>query len=81
MVDVHSRLDVCGVCGGKLIFRGCGEYVCENCSDLVYDDYGKVRRYVETHKNTTISDTAEATGVSQNAIRMMIRERKIRIGL
>lgn len=80
MVDAYNRLGVCEVCGGKLIFQGCGEYVCEKCGDITFDDYGKVRSYVETHENASVIDTAAATGVSQDAIRMMIRERKIRIG-
>lgn len=80
VVDAYSRQGVCEVCGGKLVFQGCGEYVCEQCGDLSYDDYGKVRRYVETHAGASVTDTAEATGVSQDAIREMIKERKIRIG-
>ncbi len=80
MVDAYNRRGVCKVCGGRLKFQGCGEYVCESCSDITYDDYGKVRSYVETHTNASVVDTAEATGVSQESIRMMIREHKIRMG-
>lgn len=37
----------CKLCFGRMIFKGVGEYQCEECGYLDYDDYGKVRNYVE----------------------------------
>ena len=40
--DNYNRPTICPECGGIMIFRGVGEYKCEDCGSLGYDDYGKV---------------------------------------
>lgn len=67
----------CAKCHGGMVYVGVGEYRCEKCGALDYDDYGKVRNYVETHQGATAATTAEATGVSQKAIQQMLRESKL----
>ena len=77
--DVYNRPQVCPECGGVMIFKGCGEYKCEKCKYIDYDDYGKVRNYVETHRGVTTSQAAEATGVKQKTIRTMLRESRLEV--
>lgn len=40
---------VCLNCGGVMVFKGVGEYRCEECGNVDFDDYGKVRQYIEGH--------------------------------
>ena len=49
-IDIYNRPSVCSVCGGKMLFVGVGEYHCERCKNVEFDDYGKVRNYIEEHK-------------------------------
>ncbi len=65
---------VCDICGGVMVYKGVGEYQCEDCKDIAYDDYGKTRLYIETHKDAMISEIEAATGVSQRTIRAMLKE-------
>lgn len=70
---------VCEKCGGVMVFKGVGEYKCEECGYLDYDDYGKVRNYIEKNHGATSAQVAEATGVSQKSIRGMLKEGRLEI--
>ena len=69
----------CKKCNGLMIFKGVGEYKCEDCGYLDYDDYGKVRNYVEAHPGATSAEVSTETGVSQKAIRVMLKEERLEI--
>lgn len=77
-----SRLNIptyCEKCGGVMVFKGVGEYECEECGNLEYDDYGKVRNYVEKHPGATSAQASAATGVTQKSIRVMLKEERLEI--
>lgn len=78
-LDTYNRPMECDKCGGVMIFKGCGEYQCEECRQVAYDDYGKVRNYVEVHKGVTLAQAAEATGVKQKSIHTMLKESRLGI--
>ena len=69
----------CKKCNGVMLFKGVGEYKCEDCGYLDYDDYGKVRNYVEMHPGATSAEVSTETGVSQKAIRTMLKEERLEI--
>ena len=69
----------CNACGGKLNYRGLGEYVCEECGSLEYDDYGKVRAYLEKHPGALQGEVSRATGVPANRIRSLLQQERIEI--
>ena len=77
--DIYNRPLVCEECGGIMIFKGVGEYQCEKCRHVAYDDYGKVRLYVEKHRGATTAQVSMETGVSQKSIRNMLKENKLEI--
>lgn len=62
-----------------MVFKGLGEYQCEKCGFLEYDDYGKARNYVEKHMGANAAEVAKATGVPQKSIRDMLKEGKLEI--
>lgn len=78
-LDVYNRPTECPKCGGVMVFKGCGEYRCEDCRYVDYDDYGKVRNYVEQHAGVTTAQAADATGVKQKTIRTMLKESRLEI--
>lgn len=77
--DKYNIPRVCEKCGGVMVFKGVGEYQCENCGELAYDDYGKVRNYIEEHKGATAIQIEEAIGVSQKTIRLLLREGRLEV--
>lgn len=70
---------VCEKCGGVMVFKGVGEYKCEDCGYLAYDDYGKVRGYIEQHPGATSAQVSAATEVSQKSIRSMLKDGRLEI--
>lgn len=79
LIDEYHRPLICSICGGVMVFRGVGEYECEDCHYRDYDDYGKVRRYIEKHRGATAGDVEKDTGVSQKTIRKLLREERIEV--
>lgn len=75
----YNRPYECPECGGLMIFRGCGEYSCEKCGYIGYDDYGKARNYIEKNPGATSADITSNTGVSQKAIRQMLKESRLEV--
>ena len=78
-VGLLLRIKECGECRGTLTYKGLGEYVCEKCGLVQWDDYGKVRKYLEDHRRATVADVAMATGVKQRIVNELIREQRIEI--
>lgn len=77
--DQYHTPRVCKECGGVMIFKGVGEYRCEDCGAEDYDDYGKVRRYIEANRGATAAQAEMATGVSQRTIRQMLKEGRLEV--
>ena len=78
-LDDYQKPTVCSFCGGNMIFKGVGEYQCEKCGKIDYDNYGKVRLYIEQNRGCTAAQIEAATGVKQNAIRQLLRESRIEV--
>lgn len=77
--DMYHRPIVCEKCGGVMIFKGVGEYHCEDCKFVAYDDYGKARLYIEKHHGATAAEVEMHTGVAQKTIRQMLKENRLEI--
>lgn len=73
------RPTICKECGGIMVYKGVGEYQCEDCGTLEYDDYGKVRNYLENHRGANVAEISSYTGVPHKAIRDMIKEHRFEI--
>ena len=78
-LDQYHIPRLCEKCGGIMIFKGVGEYRCEDCDALAYDDYGKVRCYLEKHKGATAAEVETQTGVKQKTIRLMLKEERLEV--
>lgn len=65
--------------GGVLIYKGLGEYACEECGAVYYDNYGKARTYIEQHPGATETEVEENAGVSKDAMRLMIKEARFEV--
>lgn len=77
--DVYHVPRLCKECGGVMIYKGVGEYRCEDCDYLDFDDYGKVRLYIEKHRGATAAEIESAVGVSQRIIRKLLRDGRIEV--
>ncbi|NLG03911.1 MAG: hypothetical protein GX567_08820 [Clostridia bacterium] len=69
----------CSVCNGPLVYKGVGEYHCTECHNVDYDDYGKVRLYIEMHHGANTTEISEGTGVPQSRIRQLLKEERLEV--
>lgn len=79
IMDHYNIPRVCGSCGGVMVFKGVGEYHCEDCGEVAYDDYGKVRLYIEEHRGATAAQIESAVGVPQRTIRRLLKEGRLEV--
>lgn len=77
--EIYNIPRVCKKCGGVMVFKGVGEYRCEDCGELDYDDYGKARMYIEEHRGATAAQIEAAIGVSQRSIRQMLKDGRLEV--
>jgi len=62
-----------------MVFKGLGQFKCEDCGNKEYDDYGKARNYIEVQPGANVYQISEATGVSRKAINNMVKEGRFEI--
>ena len=60
---------ICDKCSGSYEYNGAGEYICRNCGNVTYDDYGKVRKFIEEHGPAPYHVVKKATGVNGKLVR------------
>lgn len=78
-MEVYDVPTACKKCGGVMVYRGLGEYCCEDCRTLDYDNYGKTRNYIEQNPGASAVDVEKKAGVSRSAIREMLKEARFEV--
>lgn len=79
LAEEYHRPTFCEKCNGVMVYKGLGEYQCEECETTDYDDYGKVRNFLDKHRGANVAEISAATGVSHKTIREMIKENRFEI--
>lgn len=78
-LEEYHHPTYCDKCEAVMVYKGLGEYQCESCGMLDYDDYGKVRNYLDVHIGANVAEISDATGVTHKSIRDMIKENRFKI--
>ena len=74
-----GRPSVCDKCGGKYKYKAQGIYECEDCRNVMLDDYGKVRVFLETNGNAPAIVISAETGVPVSVIQEYLKDGKLEI--
>ncbi len=74
-----SRPMVCNKCGGKYKYKAQGIYECEFCRNIMLDDYGKVRTYLEENGSAPAVVISAETGVPVRVIHEYLADGKLEI--
>ena len=74
-----SRPEYCIKCGTEYKPLGFGKYLCPSCGHLEFDDYGKVRDYLEKNQGMITDMISSATGVKPEFIDSLITDGVLRI--
>lgn len=78
-MHIYNVPTSCKKCGSVMVYRGLGEYCCEQCQSLDYDNYGKTRNYIEKNPGASAVDIEKNTGVSKAAIREMLKQSRFEV--
>ncbi len=70
---------LCEKCGGIVKFRGSGEYECVDCGNVVLDDFGKVRQFLEKRGPSNIMEIAYATGLDKSVVSKLLMDGRIQV--
>ena len=73
MKIMDRRPMYCKECGGKLFYQNSGIYQCEDCGAEEYDDFGKIKNYLEIHGPSPAPYISEDTGVPLEIISVFLR--------
>lgn len=73
------RPTTCPACGSELEYKSLGEYVCKACHNIVRDDFGKVRNYIEVNGPAPAVIISQGTGVSIDKINEFLRQGRVEI--
>ena len=78
-VFLTSRPISCKNCNGKLFYIGSGKYRCESCEMEYYDDFGKVKEFLEKNGPAPALVISEHTGVHFELIDLFLRKGRLEI--
>ena len=67
----------CPECRERLYFKGSGKYICSRCHKTYYDDFGRIKNYLEEHGSAPVIEIAENTGVSIEVIDTLFEEGRL----
>lgn len=76
---IRTKYTQCEKCGGMLQFYGRGQYICKRCGESVYDDFGKVSLFLDTHGPATKHEIALATGIEEIKVAEFLREKRLEV--
>ncbi len=66
----HNKIPLqCEVCGGMLKLYSLGVYRCEKCGNEAYDDFYKIRNFIEKYGPAPAMVISKNTGVSMASIK------------
>lgn len=75
----YDKARVCPYCG-QLMHYAYGEvFLCDNCGQEEYTDFGKVRNYIEENGPSMAVEISRDTGVQVSVINKFLREGRIEI--
>ena len=78
-VFLANRPISCKKCNGKLFYLGGGKYKCHPCEEEYYDDFGKVKEFLEERGSAPAVLITEHTGVRMELIDLFLRTGKLEI--
>lgn len=84
MTDIEKRIMdrrpiFCKKCSGKLFYQAAGNYKCKDCGEEEYDDFGKIKNYLESNGPSPATVIAEGTGVPLEIINIFLKNGRLEI--
>ena len=78
-LDFDPSMVICEECGGVVKYSGAGTYICTECGNKVFDDFGKVKNFLEKRGPSNIMEIAYGTGLERNVIAELLMDGRIQV--
>lgn len=75
----QNKLKNCELCHGALEFMGGGRYICSQCSHEQFDDFGKIKAFLEEAGPTPAVVISKATGVDLKNVKAFLDHGRIEV--
>ncbi|MBP3611084.1 MAG: hypothetical protein J6J42_12215 [Lachnospiraceae bacterium] len=69
----------CELCGERVYYLDGGQYQCRKCGNIMLDDFGKVKAYIDKNGPSPAMAISSATGVSTEVIEVFLRKGRLEI--
>lgn len=76
---MERRPIFCKECGGRLFYEGEGAYKCHDCESIEFDDFGKIKRFLEKNGPSPATEIAAGTGVKLEIINIFLKNGRLEI--
>ena len=60
LLELHRPLH-CEVCEGHMQYEAGGRYLCKDCGHIMFDDYGKIKNFLEAHRDRRVLISERST--------------------
>lgn len=72
MKDMPKKCSKCG--NTRLFYKGVGAYECKSCKNVEYDDYGKIRNYIDKYGITPVATLVLELGIKKEIVEHYIKD-------
>lgn len=69
----------CKKCNERYVYKAFGEYLCPKCGYIEFDEYGKIRKYLEDNGPQPAISISMATKIPVSVINQYLREGRLEI--
>lgn len=69
----------CDKCKENVYYIGLGEYKCEACGNVMLDNLGKIRKYIDENGPSLAQDVADHTGVKTEIISEFLKQGRVEL--
>ena len=78
-LDFDPSTVICEKFRGVVKFHGSGKYICSECGNVVLDDFGKVKDFLEKRGPSNIAEISYATGLEKTVIARLLMDGRIQV--
>lgn len=76
---LNKKPVVCEKCKGRLFYISGGRYQCHSCGNIMLDDFGKIKAYIEENGPAPSIVIQQATGVATDIIELFLKQGRLEI--
>lgn len=78
-IIIEHKPTACSNCGNKIYYLDGGQYQCRTCGNIMLDDFGKIKKFIEENGPSPSPVITANTGVHPDIIDRFLRKGRVEI--